>query len=338
MVPAGVSLFPMRALFCRTFGPPSTLRLEDVPPPTPGPGQVLLDVQACGINFFDCLQVAGKYQIKPPFPFAPGAEVSGIVRALGEGVDEAGRLRPGTRVLAFVRYGGLVEQLVTEAWRVVPIPDSMDDTTAAAFPIVYLTSYHALKDRGQLRAGETLLVLGAAGGVGLTAVELGAVMGAHVIAAASTPEKLALCRSRGASDLIDYRTEDLRDRIKQITAGRGLDVVYDPVGDRYTEPCVRSLAPGGRLLVVGFAAGEIPRLPLNLLLLKQAAAVGVFWGEFATTHREENAANLAQLLAWYEAGKLRPHVSATFPLEQGREAIELVMNRGALGKVVVAVK
>ena len=325
----------MRALLCRAFGPPSQLELEEVAAPSPGPGQVLLRVRACGINFFDGLQVAGQYQIKPPFPFAPGAEVAGVVEACDEGVSAERGLRPGTRVLAFIRHGGLAEELVTDAWRVVAIPDAMDDATAAAFPIVYSTSFHALKDRARLRAGETLLVLGAAGGVGLTAVELGTIMGARVIAAASTQEKLALCRSRGAVALIDYATEDLRARLKEITGGRGVDVVFDPVGDRYTEPCVRSLAPDGRLLVVGFAGGAIPKLPLNLLLLKQASAVGVFWGEFAVTSRDENAANLAQLLAWYREGRLKPHVSATFPLEQGRAAIELVMNRGALGKVVV---
>lgn len=328
----------MRALLCRAFGPLSHLHLEDVPAPTLTPGQVLIDVHACGINFFDGLQVAGQYQIKPPFPFAPGAEVSGVIRAVGDGVDARSGLRPGVRVLAFIRYGGLVEQLATEAWRVVPIPDAMDDATAAAFPIVYSTSYHALHDRAHLGVGETLLVLGAAGGVGLTAVELGSIMGARVLAAASTSEKLELCRSRGADEVIDYATDDLRTRIKAITNGRGVDVVYDPVGDRYTEPCVRSLAPGGRLLVVGFAAGAIPKLPLNLLLLKQAAAVGVFWGEFAATRQNENAANLAQLLAWYGEGRLRPHLSARFPFEKGREAIELVMNRGAKGKVVVLVK
>jgi NADPH2:quinone reductase len=327
----------MRALLCRALGPLSNLQLEDVPPPVPGPGQVLVDVHACGVNYFDGLQVAGRYQIKPPLPFAPGAEVSGVIAALGDGVPLAPGLRPGARVLAFVRYGGLAEQLVVDADRVAPVPVAMDDQTAAAFPIVYSTSYHALKDRARLAAGETLLVLGAAGGVGLTAIEIGRIMGARVIAAASTPEKLELCRSRGAHETIDYARDDLRERIRQLTDGRGIDVVYDPVGDRYTEPCVRSLRPGGRLLVVGFAAGEIPRLPLNLLLLKQASAVGVFWGEFAAMRPAENAANLAQLFAWYLNGRLHPHLSASFPLERGREAIELVMNRGAKGKVVVEV-
>lgn len=327
----------MRAFVCRAFGPPSSLRMEEVAAPVAGPGQVLIAVHACGVNFFDGLQVAGQYQIKPPFPFSPGAEVAGVVKAVGEQIGAERALHVGARVLAFVRWGGLAEELVVDAWRVVPIPDAMDDVTAAAFPIVYLTSYHALKDRGLLRAGETLLVLGAAGGVGLTAVELGKLLGARVIAAASTPEKLALCQSRGADALIDYAKDDLRARIRELTDNRGLDLVYDAVGDRYTEPCVRSLAPGGRLLVVGFAAGEIPKLPLNLLLLKQAAAVGVFWGEFAATRPAENAANLSQLLAWFNEGKLEPHVGATFPFEQGREAIELVMNRGAKGKVVVRV-
>jgi NADPH2:quinone reductase len=340
----------MRAMRCHAFGPLSNLSLEEVPAPLAGPGQVLLDVHACGINFFDGLMVAGKYQFKPAFPFAPGAEVAGVVRAVGPAAPAAGggaergaasagtpALRPGMRVLAFLGHGGLAEQVAVDAWRVAPVPDSMDFGTAAALPITYLTSIHALADRAQLRAGETLLVLGAAGGVGLAAVELGKLMGARVIAAASSARKLALCREHGADETIDYATEDLRERLKALTRGRGVDVVYDPVGDRYTEPCVRSLAPGGRLLVVGFAAGEIPRLPLNLLLLKSAAAVGVFWGAFAESQRAANAAHLARLLAWCAEGRLRPHLHGMFPFERAREAIELVMNRGALGKVVVSV-
>lgn len=321
----------MRAVLCHRFCSVADLQIEEAADPQPGPGEVAIDVRAVGINFFDGLQIAGKYQRKPPFPFSPGAEIAGVV-SVGHGA-----LVRGTRVLAFLGYGGLAEKVVADAWRVAPIPDEMAFATAAAFPVVYLTSLHALRDRGQLRAGESLLVLGAAGGVGLAAVEIGKAMGARVIAAASTPEKLALCRAHGADDTINYASEDLRERLKQITQGRGVDVVYDPVGDRFTEPCVRSLAPGGRLLVIGFAAGEIPKLPLNLLLLKQAAAVGVMWGGFAEADPEANAAHLRQLFAWYREGRVVPHLSRSFGLEQFREAIDLVMNRGALGKVVVTI-
>ncbi len=321
----------MKAVLCHRFGSVADLQIEEAADPQPGPGQIEIDVRAVGINFFDGLQIAGKYQRKPPFPFSPGAEIAGVVSA-GHG----GLVR-GTRVLAFLGYGGLAEKVVADAWRVAPIPDEMDFTTAAAFPVVYLTSLHALRDRGQLRAGESLLVLGAAGGVGLAAVEIGKAMGARVIAAASTPEKLALCRAHGADDTINYASEDLRERLKQITQGRGVDVVYDPVGDRFTEPCVRSLAPGGRLLIIGFAAGEIPKLPLNLLLLKQAAAVGVMWGGFAEADPEANAAHLRQLFAWYREGRVVPHLSRSFDLAEFRDAIDLVMNRGALGKVVVTI-
>ncbi len=321
----------MRAVLCHRFCSVADLQIEEAADPQPGPGEVAIDVRAVGINFFDGLQIAGKYQRKPPFPFSPGAEIAGVV-SVGHGA-----LVRGTRVLAFLGYGGLAEKVVADAWRVAPIPDEMAFATAAAFPVVYLTSLHALRDRGQLRAGESLLVLGAAGGVGLAAVEIGKAMGARVIAAASTPEKLALCRAHGADDTINYASEDLRERLKQITQGRGVDVVYDPVGDRFTEPCVRSLAPGGRLLVIGFAAGEIPKLPLNLLLLKQAAAVGVMLGGFAEADPEANAAHLRQLFAWYREGRVVPHLSRSFGLEQFREAIDLVMNRGALGKVVVTI-
>jgi NADPH:quinone reductase len=299
----------MKAVLCHAFGPLSSLAVEEVPPPRAGPGQVVIAVHACGINFFDGLMVEGKYQIKPPFPFAPGAEICGLVKSVGAGVSG---LAPGARVLAFTGHGGLAEQVA-----------------------VYATSYHALKDRAQLRAGETLLVLGAAGGVGLTAVELGKLMGARVIAAASTADKLSLCRQYGADELVNYASEDLRERLKSLTGGRGVDVVYDPVGGPFTEPAVRSLAMDGRFLVIGFAAGEIPRLPMNLLLLKSAAAVGVFWGAFAQARPADNAANLRQLLAWYEAGRLHPHLSGSYALERFREAIETVVQRRAKGKVVV---
>ena len=322
----------MKAVLCKAFCQPEDLVIEDVAPLKAGPGQVVISVKACGINFFDGLMIQGKYQTKPPFPFSPGAEVAGVVREAGAGVDH---LPPGTRVLAFVGVGGYAEEVVAEASRVATIPNAMDFATAAGFVITYGTSYHALKDRAQIKPGETLLVLGAAGGVGLAAVELGKIMGARVIAAASSPEKLALCRAHGADELINYSSEDLRGRIKEITSGNGVDVVYDPVGDKYAEPAVRSLAWMGRYLVIGFAAGEIPKIPANLLLLKSAGLLGVFWGTFVGRDPAHNARNMAELMDCYTQGTLKPHISARFPLEQVVEALNTVMNRKVLGKVVL---
>jgi NADPH2:quinone reductase len=244
-------------------------------------------------------------------------------------------LAAGTRVLAMCGYGGYAEEVLTEAGNVMPLPADMDFVTAACFPIVYATSLHALQDRAQLRSGETLLVLGAAGGVGLTAVEIGKLMGARVIAAASSEEKLALCRERGADECVNYATTSLRERLKELTDGKGVDVVYDPVGGAYAEPAVRSLAFLGRYLVIGFASGDIPKIPLNLLLLKQASLVGVFWGAYAKARPGDNAANFAQLFAWYAAGCLRPHISQSFPLTRYGEALDVVMNRRARGKVAL---
>ncbi|HUP28877.1 MAG TPA: NADPH:quinone oxidoreductase family protein, partial [Usitatibacter sp.] len=272
------------------------------------------------------------YQFKPPMPFAPGCELAGIVRGAGDGVTH---VKAGDRVLAIVMHGAFAQQAVAEAARVVPIPAQIGFETAAAFMFTYGTSYHALKDRGQLARGETLLVLGAAGGVGLAAVELGKLLGARVIAAASSEEKLEACRSRGADATIDYTREDLRERLKQLTEGRGVDVVYDPVGGKHTEPAFRSLAWRGRLLVVGFASGEIPKLPFNLPLLKGASIVGVFWGDFTRREAELNRRNMAQLVEWVAAGTLKPLVSARYPLAQGAEAIRDVRERRARGKVVV---
>jgi NADPH2:quinone reductase len=292
----------------------------------------VITVRACGVNFFDALIVQGKYQTRPSLPFSPGGEVAGVVKAVGEGVTG---LATGMRVLAFVGHGGYAEEVRADATSVIALPAQMDFVTAAAFPITYATSYHALKDRGQLRSGETLLVLGAAGGVGLAAVEIGKIMGARVIAAASSEAKLVLAGEHGADALINYGSSDLRERIREVTGGKGADVVYDPVGGAYAEPALRSLAPGGRYLVIGFASGEIPKIALNLLLLKVVSLVGVFWGAFAKAQPQRNAANLSELLAWYAAGRLRPHVSATFPLERYGEALDAVMERKVLGKVVL---
>ncbi|MFP1645414.1 NADPH:quinone oxidoreductase family protein [Defluviimonas sp. KMU-169] len=321
----------MKAVICTEFAPRAQLRLGNVPVPRPGPGEVLIRVAACGINFFDGLMVEGKYQTRPDRPFTPGSEVAGTVEAVGPGVE----LAIGTRVLAFNGLGGYAEQATAQAERVCPIPDSMSFEQAAGFLITYATSHHALKDRGQLAPGETLLVLGAAGGVGLTAVEIGKRMGARVIAAASSAEKLALCREHGADEVINYSTEDLRARLKDLTGGAGVDMVYDPVGGALTETALRSMATSGRYLVIGFAAGEIPKIALNLLLLKQTAMIGVFWGAFARANPARHATNMAELFDWFEQGHLRPHIGARYPLNRFAKALDVVMDRTAQGKIVL---
>jgi len=324
----------MRAVLAEEFAPYEKLVIGEVPPKRARAGEVVIAVKACGVNFLDGLIVQGKYQTKPPLPFSPGAEVAGLIKEVGADVRA---LSVGMRVLAFPGYGGYADEVLVEACKVIPLPDRMDFTSAASFPITYATSHHALKDRAALKSGETLLVLGAAGGVGLTAVEIGKIIGARVIACASSEEKLALCKQYGADALINYATSDLRERIKELTGGKGVDVVYDPVGGQYAEPVLRSVAYQGRYLVIGFASGEIPKIPLNLLLLKVASLVGVFWGAFAKAEPARSAANFSELLSWYQAGRLRPHVSATYPIAQFAEALEVVMNRKAMGKVVLLV-
>ena len=322
----------MKALLCRTLGTPDVLAVEDVPSPKAGPRQVVIDVKAAGVNFPDILVVGGKYQFKPPLPFAPGSELAGIVTQVGEGVTT---VKPGDAALALVTHGAFAEEALVDADRVVKLPPGTNLEVAAAFMLTYGTSYHALKDRAQLKQGETLLVLGAAGGVGLAAVELGKVMGARVIAAASTDDKLDVCREHGADETLNYSSDDWRDRLKALTQGRGADVVYDPVGGPYSEPALRSTAWGGRFLVIGFAAGDIPKIPLNLTLLKGCSIVGVFWGEFTRRDPEGHAANVRQLFDWLGAGRLKPLVSSRYPLARGVQALEEVMNRRAKGKVVI---
>jgi NADPH:quinone reductase len=324
----------MRAILCKAYGPPESLVVEDIPSPVPGAGEAVISVKAASVNFPDVLIIQNKYQYKPPLPFSPGSEVAGIVKAVGEGVSG---LAPGDSVLAITTYGAFAEEVKTEAGRLLPIPPGMSYTDAAAFGLTYATSEHALVDRGALENGETLLVLGAAGGVGLAAIEIGKVLGARVIAAASSDAKLAACRAHGADDTINYASEDLRDRIKALTNGNGVDVVYDPVGGRYTEPALRSLAWRGRLLVVGFAAGEIPKIPLNLTLLKGGSIVGVFWGDFTRREPQRSAEAMQQLGRWYAAGALKPHVSQTFPLERAADALTMMANRQVIGKVVLTV-
>ena len=322
----------MKAVVCREFGPIEKLRIEKVDSPVAGPGRIVLRVEACGVNFYDGLAVQGEYQVKPPFPFSPGGEVAGEVLSVGEG---SGAFRPGQRVMAFTGFGGYAEQIAVPVANAFPIPDSMDYDDAAGFLIAYATSHHALKDRAALKAGETLLVLGAAGGVGLTAVELGKQMGACVIAAASSPEKLSLAMAYGADQTIDYARDDLRERVKALTEGRGVDVVYDPVGGRQAEAALRSLAPFGRHLVIGFASGDIPTVAFNQLLLKQIELIGVLWGNFAKAEPGRNAANIAELLTWYGEGRLRPHISESYPLARFLDGLGRVMSRQARGKVVI---
>jgi NADPH:quinone reductase len=324
----------MKAILCKQFGPPDSLVFEEVASPRAGPGEVVVSVKAASVNFPDVLIIQNKYQFKPPLPFSPGSELAGVVKEAGEGVSA---FRPGDKVIAFTTYGAFAEEVKTEATRLLPLPQGMDFASGAAFLLTYGTSDHALRDRAALKAGETLLVLGAAGGVGLAAVEIGRALGARVIACASSDDKLAVCREHGADATINYAGEDLRERIKVLTDGRGVDVVYDAVGGPYTEPAFRSIAWRGRLLVVGFAAGEIPKLPLNLALLKGASIVGVFWGDFARREPRQFDESVRQLGAWYREGKLRPHVSQTMPLAKAADALKLMAARQVKGKLVLTV-
>ncbi|MCC7548241.1 MAG: NADPH:quinone oxidoreductase family protein [Burkholderiales bacterium] len=324
----------MKAVLCKQYGPPDALVVEEVPSPQAGKGQVVVSVKAAGVNFPDTLIIQGKYQFKPEPPFSPGGEVAGLVKETGEGVTG---VRAGDRVIASSTWGGFAEEMVVDAERLVPMPEDMDYVPASAFILTYGTSYHALKDRAQLSAGETLLVLGASGGVGLAAIQLGKAMGARVIAAASSAAKLQVCRANGADETIDYSSEDLRARIKAITQGRGVDVIYDPVGGPYSEPALRDMAWNGRYLVVGFAAGDIPRIPLNLALLKGCSIVGVFWGAFTRNEPERNRRNNEDLMQLYQQGRIRPHVHATYPLERAAEALNEVLYKRVSGKVVLTV-
>jgi NADPH:quinone reductase len=322
----------MKALVCRAYGPVDSLVLDEVPDPKPLAGQVLVGVRACGVNFPDVLIVQGKYQFKPPPPFSPGGEVGGVVEAVGPGVTD---VRVGDRVVAFGAFGGLAEKLVADAVKTVPVPDGLDLATASCMSTAFGTTLHALRDRAQLRAGETLLVLGAAGGVGLSAVQIGKRMGARVIAAASSAEKLAVCRQHGADDVIDYVGEDLKERVKALTGGAGADVVYDPVGGPYTEAALRATAWEGRLLVIGFAAGDIPRIPTNLTLLKGCSIVGVFWGMAMAREPARGRAQLQELLGWAKDGSLKPHVHARYPLDRALDALRDIEHRRVRGKAVV---
>jgi len=333
----------MKAMLCREYGPPEKMTLGDLTAPKAGTGQVVISVKACGVNFPDVLMLQDKYQFKPALPFPPGGEVAGIVKEIGDGVST---LKVGDRVAASIGSGGFAEEALADARRCVPMPAGLDFDLASSFIVTYGTSYHALKDRARLTQGENLVVLGAAGGVGLAAVELGVLMGARVIAGASTQEKVDFAKAHGAADGFVYSSVPLSkdqqkamsEDIKRLTGGAGADVLYDPVGDDYAEPALRAMNWQGRYLVVGFAAGAIPRVPLNLTLLKGCDVLGVFWGAFTARDPKHAFADLDQLAAWIADGKLQPHISGRFTLARAGEAIRMLMDRKALGKTVVTIE
>jgi NADPH2:quinone reductase len=322
----------MKAALCKSLDGPDGITVEDVAEPTAGPEEVVIRVRAAALNFFDTLITRGKYQSKPALPFAPSGEVAGVVESLGPGVSG---LKEGTRVAAVVGWGGAAEKVAVPAASVIPIPAGVSDEIAAGVAVTYGTAIHGLKDRGHLAAGETVAVLGASGGAGLAAVEIAKLLGARVIAAASSPQKLDICREHGADELLNYALTDLKEGLRSLTGGNGVDVVYDCVGGPYAEPAIRALAWQGRFLVVGFAAGEIPKIPLNLLMLRGAEAAGVFWGEAVKRDPAGHRRNIGEVLDWVAAGKLKPRIHATYPLAETAEAIRVLDHREAVGKVVL---
>ena len=330
----------MKAFLCKEFGPVDTHQVEEIEDPIAGPGQVVVDIKATGISFPDVLIVQGLYQFKPPFPFSPGSEISGVISSVGEGVTLH---KEGDRVMGSIGSGGLREKGVYSEQQLMPLPESMDFQTAAGFPLNYGTTYHAFKQRGELQADQTVLVLGAGGGLGITAIHVAKAMGAKVIAAASSQEKIDLCKKEGADEGIIYERDmdrDLQkkfsDQIKDATGG-GVDMIYDLVGGDYAEPALRAIARHGKYLVIGFTAG-IPKMPLNLTLLKECQIVGVFWGQFAGIDHEENAQNFKELLQLHEEGKIKPFVTESFSLEDSAKAIKTLEDRKVLGKVVVSME
>lgn len=325
----------MKAVLCKTFGPPENLVLEEQAAPVAGPGEVLVDIHATALNFPDVLMIQGKYQSQPPMPFAPGGEMAGVVATVGAGVT---RFRPGDRVFGGIGFGGFAEQIAVKERALRSMPDSMSFQEASGISTTYGTSYYALKQRAALKPGETLLVLGAAGGVGLAAVELGKAMGARVLAAASSAEKLEAARASGADALIDYSDGDLKEKVKALTGGAGADVIYDPVGGDLFQQCLRCINWYGRLLVIGFAGGEIPKIPANLILLKSCQVVGVFYGAWSAREPAEAAANFQEVLSLYERKLIRPMVGREYPLTEYAAALRCLMNREAIGKVVVNVR
>jgi NADPH2:quinone reductase len=325
----------MRAVLCKEFGGPDKLVVEDVPAPGLREGAVRLQIHAAGINFADLLLVSGLYQEKPPLPFIPGAEAGGVVTEVGAGVSN---VKAGDRVMALTGTGAFAEEAVVDAGRIFPIPAKMDFASAAGFPVTYGTSHGAFDWRARLKPREWLLVLGAAGGVGLTAVEIGKAMGAQVIACAGGAEKLAVAKSHGADHLIDYSREDIRARVKEITGGHGADVVYDPVGGDAFDASLRSIAWGGRIIVIGFASGRIPQIPANIVLVKNIDIIGFYWGSHQTRKPELLRQSFAQLFRWFEEGKLKPHVSERMDLKDASQALELLRQRKSTGKVVLTMR
>ncbi len=324
----------MKAVLCKQFGPPESLVLEAVASPTPGPGEVRVRVHAAGVNFPDTLIIEGKYQYKPEFPFSPGGEVAGEVLEVGAEVTD---VAPGDRVMAGMTYGAFAEEVVAGAERVMRIPDELDFLTAASMSLTYGTAAHALIERGRLQAGETLLVHGAAGGVGLSMVEVGKAMGARVIATAGTEEKLRAAKSHGADEVINYVENEFRDAVKDLTDGKGADVICDPVGGDVFDQSLRCINWGGRLLVIGFASGRIASAPANLVLLKGCSLVGVFWGSYIERDPEGNAANFERIFQWWREGAIKPHISHTFPLAQASDALYALLERKVIGKAVLKI-
>ncbi len=325
----------MKAVLCKNYGPPESLVLEDIAAPVAGPAEVLVDVHASALNFPDVLMIEGKYQSQPPMPFSPGGEIAGIVAAVGTGVS---RFSVGDRVFGGTGFGGFAEQIAVNERALRSMPESMSFVQASGISTTYGTSYYALKQRADLQAGETLLVLGAGGGVGLSAVELGKAMGARVLAAASSTEKLAAAEAAGADELIDYSAGELKDIVKKLTDGRGADVIYDPVGGALFDQCMRCINWYGRVLIIGFAAGAIPKVPTNLILLKSCQLVGVFFGSWSARFHEEAAANFKEILSLYEQDKINPLVGGEYPLAEYAAAIRCLSERQAIGKVVVTLR
>lgn len=322
----------MKALMCNDWGHPNTLTVEEVADPIPKDNEAVVEVKAAAVNFPDALIVQKLYQIQPELPFSPGGECAGVVKSVGSKVKN---VKPGDRVLGLTGWGAFAEQVAVNSAVLMPIPAEMDDITASAFVFTYGTSYHAIKDRAELKAGETLVVLGAAGGVGIAAIEIGKALGAKVIACCSTQEKLDVCKEHGADEVINYETEDLKTRIRELTDGKGADVIYDPVGGKYSEPAIRSCNWRGRHVVIGFANGEIPKIPLNLTLLKGCSIVGVFWGDFARREPHEFLTQMIELFQLLQEGKLKPHVAGTYSLDNAKDAIIELMDRKVAGKLVV---
>ena len=322
----------MKAILCTHYGPPDALELADIPPPAAGPGEAVVRIKAAALNFFDTLIIAGKYQYKPAFPFSPVSEFAGVVDSVGADVTD---LAPGDRVMGSTGWGAARESLAASTMQLVKIPDGLDFDRAAGLTVTYATALYGLRHRGGLKPGETLAVLGASGGVGLAAIEIGKIMGARVIACASSEEKVAFARAHGADETVNYASEDLRDALKRLGGARGIDVIYDPVGGAYAEPAVRSLGWEGRYLVIGFAAGEIPKLPLNLVLLKSCDIRGVLWGAWAVREPQAQRALMTDIVRWCAEGKLSAHVHAVYPLAETAEALKAIADRKVMGKIVL---